>query len=142
MTECFDDALDVSGVLYAPWHKLNPKRGRRGFASSKEIVIRDCLGVSHQCSAHQARRNLLEHRQPLYGDARLQTHEAGEISTGPRQATKPEPTGSTLPTNTTGMVRVSCLSAALIGVPCARITSGCSAISSLASSCTRDPAGA
>src|SRR5215831_17124967 len=47
-------------------------------------------------------------------------------------ATNPSPTGSETVTNTIGIVRVSRWSAAVTGVPCARITSGCRATNSLA----------
>ena len=49
-----------------------------------------------------------------------------------RPATNPGPTGSATITNTTGIVRVSRCSAAVPGVPCARITSGCKATNSFA----------
>src|SRR5258705_2412388 len=47
-------------------------------------------------------------------------------------ATNPSPTGSVTTTNTIGIVRVSRWSAAVTGVPCARIKSGCMATSSFA----------
>jgi hypothetical protein len=50
-------------------------------------------------------------------------------------ATKPLPTGSRTTAKTMGMVRVCCSSAAVLGVPCEKITSGCSATSSFANCC-------
>jgi len=50
-------------------------------------------------------------------------------------ATKWLPTGSDTPTNTIGMVRVSCSSAAVAGVELPTSTSGCKATSSLANTC-------
>ena len=47
-------------------------------------------------------------------------------------ATNPSPTGSVTTTNTIGIVRVSRWSAAVTGVPCARIKSGCMATNSFA----------
>jgi hypothetical protein len=52
-------------------------------------------------------------------------------------ATKPSPTGSVTVTNTIGIVRVSRWSAAVAGVPCARITSGRKATNSFAIRCDR-----
>ena len=49
-----------------------------------------------------------------------------------RLATNPGPTGSATITNTIGIVRVSRCSAAVPGVHCARITSGCRATNSFA----------
>ena len=49
-----------------------------------------------------------------------------------RLATKPSPTGSERGANTIGIVRVSRCNAAVAGVPCARITSGCSSSNSFA----------
>ena len=52
-----------------------------------------------------------------------------------RLATKPLPTGSARIAKTMGMVRVSCNSAAVVGVVCERMRSGCSATSSFANRC-------
>ena len=50
-------------------------------------------------------------------------------------ATKPLPTGSETIAKTMGMVRVCCSSAAVVGVLCERMRSGCSATSSFANRC-------
>ena len=50
-------------------------------------------------------------------------------------ATKPLPTGSATIAKTMGMVRVCCSSAAVVGVVCERMRSGCSATSSFANCC-------
>ena len=47
----------------------------------------------------------------------------------------PLPTGSVTVAKTIGMVRVCCSSAAVVGVVCERIRSGCSAMSSFANRC-------
>jgi hypothetical protein len=52
-------------------------------------------------------------------------------------ATKPLPTGSPTVAKMMGMVRVCCSSAAVAGVLCERMTSGCSATSSLRESLRR-----
>src|SRR5262249_45795236 len=52
-----------------------------------------------------------------------------------RLATKPLPTGSATIAKTIGMMRVSCNRAAVVGVLCERIRSGCNATSSLANRC-------
>jgi hypothetical protein len=52
-----------------------------------------------------------------------------------RLATKPEPIGSATAANTIGMSWLSRCSAATAGVGIAKITSGCSATSSFASTC-------
>src|SRR5262249_46323500 len=49
-----------------------------------------------------------------------------------RLATKPSPTGSETDANTIGITRVSRWNAAVGGVPCARITSGCRSSNSFA----------
>ena len=50
-------------------------------------------------------------------------------------ATKPLPTGSETVAKMMGMVRVCCSSAAVVGVLCERMRSGCSATSSFANRC-------
>ena len=52
-------------------------------------------------------------------------------------ATKPLPTGSVTLTKMMGMVRVCCSNAAVLGVLCERMRSGCSATSSFANCCHR-----
>ena len=52
-----------------------------------------------------------------------------------RLAIKPEPTGSTTVAKMMGMVRVSCRSAAVVGVLDERTSSGCSATSSFENRC-------
>ena len=74
--ERLDGALDVGGVLDGTGHKLDRERRRHGFGRPQEVVIGGCLGVGHESGAREARRDLLEHRQPLAGDARL-VHAAG-----------------------------------------------------------------
>src|SRR5215471_18176366 len=49
-----------------------------------------------------------------------------------RLSTKPTPTGSETTANTIGIVRVSRRNAAVAGVPCARMTSGCRSSNSFA----------
>ena len=44
------------------------------------------LGLATRAAASEARCNLLEHRQPLAGDARLILQQPSEIAARPRQA--------------------------------------------------------
>ena len=51
--------------------------GADGLGRPQEVIIGGrVLGLPHKRGARQARRDLLEHRQPLAGDARL-VHAAG-----------------------------------------------------------------
>jgi hypothetical protein len=44
------------------------------------------LGIDHERSARHARRDLLEHRQPLSGNGRLKIGKAGDVAARPREA--------------------------------------------------------
>ena len=81
-----DGALDVGGCLDGTGHQLDRERRRRGLGRPQEVVIGGRLGVGHESGARKARRDLLEHRQPLAGDARLVQQHAREIAARPRQA--------------------------------------------------------
>ena len=59
-----------------------------------------------------------------------------------RLATKPLPTGSATFAKMMGMVRVCCSIAAVVGVFCVRMRSGCSATSSFANRCIKSASAA
>src|SRR5215467_2430372 len=82
-----DGALNVRGVLDQAGHNLDPERRRQGFRCTQEVIIKGRgLGVDHESGALKTRRDLLEHRKPLAAYARLEQHQAGDITARPRQA--------------------------------------------------------
>src|SRR5712691_3900479 len=64
----------------------DPERRRQGLGRAAEVIEGGRLGIAHQRDARKAGHDLLEHRQPLAGDARLERQQAGEIAARPRQA--------------------------------------------------------
>jgi hypothetical protein len=58
------------------WAQARSRATGRGLGRAQEVVIGGCLGVAHESNTRKARRDLLEHRQPLAGDARLVLHHA------------------------------------------------------------------
>ena len=79
-------ALDVGGCLDGARHQLDRERRRDGFGRPKIVLVGGYLGVGYKRGARHARRDLLEHRQPLSDDARLVHQQAREIAARPRQA--------------------------------------------------------
>src|SRR5262249_58426336 len=58
--EGVEKALDVGSVLDGGRYKLDRERGRRNVCGAQEVVIDGALGVGHQRSASEDRRDLLE----------------------------------------------------------------------------------
>ena len=84
--KCDDRRARCRGGRDRTGHQLDRKRGSRGLGRPQEVVIGGRLGVGQQSDARQARRDLLEQRQPLADDAGLERQETREIAAGPRQA--------------------------------------------------------
>ena len=84
--ERLDCALDVGGGFDMTGHNFDRERRRYGLCRSQEVIKGGRLAVPHERGAREARRNLLEHRQPLADDARLEVQHAGEIAARPRHA--------------------------------------------------------
>ena len=81
-----DRALDVGGgVCNGSRYDLDRERGRRGLCRAPEVIKGSCLRVAEDSNAREARRDLLEHRQPLSDDARLVEQQAGQIAARPRE---------------------------------------------------------
>ena len=68
-----DGALDVGGGLDGAGHKLDRERWGDGLGRPQEVIVGGCLGIADKSGARHARRDLLEHRQPLADDACLDT---------------------------------------------------------------------
>jgi hypothetical protein len=79
-------ALNVGGGLDGAGHKLDRKRRDNGLRRPQKVIVGGCLRVGYESGARHARRDLLEHRQPLADDARLVQQQAREIAARPRQA--------------------------------------------------------
>src|SRR6516164_5459379 len=139
-----DGTFNVGGVLDEGGYRLNPKRRRRGFGRMYVVIIKGGrLGVGHEGGAHKPGRISLSIASHL--PVTLASYSITPVILPPgrgRLATKPEPIGSATRANTIGIVRLSRCNAAMTGVEFARITSGCSATSSFASTCTRVLSGA
>ena len=86
--EGLDGALNVGGVvLDRTEHNVDPERRAQGLALAQVVIIKGGrLGVGHEGGAHKAGRDLLEHREPLAGDAGFVLHHASDIAARPRQA--------------------------------------------------------
>src|SRR5207253_2239373 len=75
--EGIENALDVGGVRDRAGHKLDRERRRHGVCGAQEVIIAGVLGVGQQSHPRDPWCNLLEHRQPLAEDARLDVQHAG-----------------------------------------------------------------
>ena len=80
-----DSALDVGGVLNTARHQFDRERWRGGLGRPQKIVIGGGLRVCHKRGTRQMRRHLLEHREPLADDTRLEQQRAREIAARPRE---------------------------------------------------------
>ena len=112
--------------------------GRSGGFEGLQVIF----GIWRRCRVEQegdpgdARRNLFEQLQPLAGHRRLHIDETGDVAAWPRQA-RDEAAADRIGNDAKmmGMVRVCCSIAAVVGVLCERMRSGCSATSSFANRC-------
>jgi len=80
---CLDSAFDVRCVSDWGRDNLDAERGSRGLRIPHEVIVGSCLGSGDESHVRRARCDLLEHRQPLAGNALLVKHYAGEIAAWP-----------------------------------------------------------
>ena len=78
----FEHALDVCGrVLDGCEHELDAQQGSRGLRSVQvKFVVCGRLRIDHESGAHETRRDVLKHCQPLSSDASLEQKKACGIA--------------------------------------------------------------
>src|SRR5262245_57578851 len=117
------DALDLACIAYAEGAYLHPQRRRHGLDGAPLAKPGGQGGIANDRRSRHVGRDLFEQLQPFTADAILPPGRA-------RLSTKPAPTGSGVPVNTIGTVRVACSSDGTTAPPPARMTSGASATNS------------
>jgi hypothetical protein len=82
-----DSLLDVGGrIVDGCQHKFNAEGGGRGLRRTQiELIVGGRLRIDHERSAREVWRELLQHSEPLAGDAGLEKQKARDIAAGPRQ---------------------------------------------------------
>src|SRR5262245_52686186 len=124
--KCRDGMLDLLGDANVDGAHVHSDRWR-GRLNDGELADPGGEGrISQHCGARDARGDLLQQLRPFRAETVLELHEAGGV------AARPAPTGSAVPANTIGMVRVACSSGTTVDVPPATMTSGASATNSAA----------
>src|SRR5262249_55436711 len=137
LAEAFDDSLDIFGAVNGRRHRLHAKRPRRGFERRQIVgIIGRGLRIVDERGARKPGRDLFEELDPFAAHRRLDIDESRDVALRARQ-TYPLPTGSETTTKMIGMLLVSRASAAVPGVVCPTIRSGCELTSSFARLCMR-----
>src|SRR5262245_45716047 len=112
--------------------------GRGGSFNGAQVVFEIWRRnrVEQESDSNNVRCDLLEQLQPLGGVVDSTALNPVTLPPGRgKLATMPLPTGSDTFPKMMGMVRVCCITALVVGVFCARMRSGCSAMSSFAKRC-------
>src|SRR5262249_48683539 len=134
------DALDLACIAYAEGTQLHPQRRRHGLDSPQLPDARGDGGIANTATRVTWGAISLSSSShlPLMPNSNI----IKPVTLPPgraRLSTKPAPTGSGVPVNTIGTVRVACSSDGTTAPPTARMTSGASATNSDA--CLRKSSG-
>ena len=84
--ERLDCVFDVGGGFDVTGHHFDREGRRNRLRSSQKVIESSRLAVPYERNARDARRDLLEHRQPFTNDGCFKVQHAGEIAARSGQA--------------------------------------------------------